>query len=252
MAKLKIQKTYTNPDATTTTVDSYVSPTTISSNHIGGTGGDNSQTVPTIKCSFIRDTGGATDAGYIIFQKGMRKFEVNNTSDANTTVATLVNKLSADLTDANTMTILVTVATINGANVANVGNISNTTIGGSYTNQNAAYVTWTLANVAGYTTPTVGYNLAGTGITGNVVVIAVNSSTNVTVATDTTQDITTAQANISETFNASRISNKYVWDWQTIPAKYRYWLSAPYTDGVAVISSQPDWQAVTFVKVDND
>lgn len=246
MAKLKIQKTYTNPDATTTTVDSYVSPTTINSNHIGGTGGNNDQTVPTIRCYFLRDVGGAVDTGYILFQKGMRKFEVNNVSEANTTVATLVNKQLGSLTDANTMTIGATVMNVTGANVANIG-----TGGGSYTNNREyAYVTWTAGNVAGYTaTPTVGYQINGTSLTGSATVVEVNSATNVTVQVSD-QTISSEQATISETFNVSRISNKYVWDWNN--NKYRYWFSSAYTDSVSVLNSQPNWQAVSFVSVESN
>lgn len=244
MAKLKIQKTYTNPDATTTTVDSYVSPTLINSNHIGGTGGNEDQTIPTISCSFLRDTGGAVDTGYILFQKGMRKFEVNNTSEANTTIATLVNSLAADLTQANTMVIRATVADISGANVANIG-----TGGGSYTDNEAyAYVTWIAGNVTGYATPTVGYQIEGTSLTGNVTIVEVNSSTNVTVSCET-QSVSAEQADIEQTFAVSRISNKYVLDWSN--TKWRYWFSDPYTTGDSVLGSQPNWQAVTFVKVNN-
>lgn len=244
MAKLKIQKTYTNPDATTTTVDSYVSPTLINSNHIGGTGGNEDQTIPTISCSFLRDTGGAVDTGYILFQKGMRKFEVNNTSEANTTIATLVNSLASDLTQANTMVIRATVADISGANVANIG-----TGGGSYTDNEAyAYVTWIAGNVTGYATPTVGYQIEGTSLTGNVTIVEVNSSTNVTVSCET-QSVSAEQADIEQTFAVSRISNKYVLDWSN--TKWRYWFSDPYTTGDSVLGSQPNWQAVTFVKVDN-
>lgn len=244
MAKLKIQKTYTNPDATTTTVDSYVSPTLITGNHIGGTGGNEDQTIPTIACSFLRDVGGAVDTGYILFQKGMRKFEVNNTSEANTTIATLVNSLAADLTAANTMVIRATLADISGANVANIG-----TGGGSYTDNRAfAYVTWIAGNVTGYATPTVGYQIEGTSLTGNVTIVAINSATNVTVSC-ATQTVSAEQATIEQTFAASRISNKYVWDWSN--NKWRYWFSNPYTSGDSVLSSQPAWQAVTFVQVDN-
>lgn len=242
MAKLKIQKTYTGApgyqQSATINVDQYVMPTTINSNHLGGTGGDNSQTVPTIQCSFIRDTGGATDNGYIIFQKGMRKFEVNNTSDANTTVATLVNLTSAELTAANTMTILVTAATITGANVANIGT------------QDSAYITFVAGNVTGANSPTVGQQITGTSLTGNVTITAVNTTGNVTVSTEV-QDIADEQADISITFNASRITNKYVYDWASPSNKYRYWFSAPYTDGTP-LSTQPTWQGVTFVQVDND
>lgn len=245
MAKLKIQKTYTNPDASSTTVDSYVSPTLINGNHIGGTGGNEDQTVPTIACSFLKDAGGSVETtAYILFQKGMRKFEVNNTAEDSTTTATLVNELAADLTAANTMVIRTTVATMNGANVANIG-----TGGGGYVNNRAyAYITWVAGNVTGITTPTVNHQIVGTSLTGNVTVVAINSATNVTVSC-TTQTVSAEQANVSETFAASRITNKYVWDWDN--TKYRYWFSAPYTDAVSVLSSQPNWQAVTFVQVDN-
>jgi hypothetical protein len=241
MAKLKIQKTNS---VTSTVVDSYVSPTLINGNPIGGTGGDNGQTVPTIKCSFLRDSSGAVDTGYIIFQKGMRKFEVNNTSDANTTVATLVNKLSTELTVANTMTILATTATIVGANVANIGAGS-----GSYTNnQEYAYVTYTSGNVTGNPTVAVGHQIDGTSLTGNVTVVDINSTGNVTVSV-ATQSVSAEQTNVSVQFNASRITNKYVWDWSN--EKYRYWFSAPsYTS--SALSTQPEWQDTVFVQVDND
>jgi hypothetical protein len=241
MAKLKIQKTNS---VTSTVVDSYVSPTLINGNHIGGTGGDNSQTVPTIRCSFLRSTASAVDTGYILFQKGMRKFEVNNTSDANTTVATLVNKLSTELTAANTMSIVATTATIVGANVANIGAGS-----GSFTaNQDYAYVQYASGNVTGNPTITVGHQITGTSLTGNVTVVAVNSTGNVTVSV-ATQDVSDEQINVSVQFNASRITNKYVWDWNN--NKYRYWFSAPsYTAGA--ISSQPDWQDTVFVQVANN
>lgn len=244
MAKLKIQHTYTNPDATSTTVDSYVSPTQINGTNIGGTGGDTDQTVPTIRCSFLRDSGGAVDTGYIILQKGMRKFEVNNASDANTTVASLVNAVASELTTANTMTILANVATILGANTANIGTGS-----GSYTNNRLyAYVTWTAANVSGYTPPSVDHQLGGTGLTGNVTIVEVNSATNVTVSCSN-QTVSAAQGTVTEQFNVSRISNKFVWEWDN--TKWRYYLGTPYTDGVSVLSSQPAWQAVTLVRVDN-
>ena len=245
MAKLKIQKTYTNPDATTTTVDSYVSPTLINGNHIGGTGGNEDQTVPTIACAFLRDAGGSVETtAYILFQKGMRKFEVNNTAEDSTTTATLVNSLAADLTAANTMVIRATLASITGANVANIG-----TGGDGYTgNRDYAYVTWVAGNVTGYATPTIGYQVEGTSLTGNVTIVAVNSATNVTVSC-ATQTVAAEQADVTETFAVSRITNKYVLDWNN--TKWRYWFSDPYTDGSSVLSSQPNWQAVTFVKVDN-
>lgn len=240
MAKFKIQKTSGG-----IVHDSYISPTTISSNHIGGTGGNDDQTVPTIRCYFVRDTGGAVDTGYITAQKGMRKFEVNNTSEANVTVASLVNLQSGALSAANTMVISATVINVTGANVANIG-----TGGGGYTNNRQyAYVTWVAGNVTGYTsTPTVGYQINGTALTGSATVVAVNSATNVTVQV-ATQTVSSEQATISETFNASRITNKYVWDWSN--NKYRYWFASA-SNGSTVLSSQPNWQAASFVSVENN
>ena len=248
MAKLKIQHTRTGAAGyeagASIVTDSYVSPTQINGTNIGGTGGDLDQTVPTIRCSFLRDTGGAVDTGYIIFQKGMRKFEVNNSSEANTTVASLVNAIASELTTANTMTILANVATVLGANTANIG-----TGGGGYTDNRAyAYVTWTAANVSGYTTPSTEHQLSGTGLTGNVTIVAVNSATNVTVSC-ATQTVSAAQGTVTEQFNVSRISNKFVWEWDN--TKWRYYLGTPYSDGVTVLESQPAWQAVTLVRVDN-
>lgn len=258
MAKLKIQKTYTDPSGTSITNDSYVSPITINGNYIGGTGGNYSQTIPTIRCSYLRNAGGAVDTGYIIFQKGMRKFEVNNTSNANTTVMTLVNQLSTELTSANTGVIRANTMIIAGGNVANIG-----TGGGGYTNNRTyAYITFATANVTGVTAPTVGQQItAGAGglgsgfLTGNVTVVAINSSnaaSNITVscASQTVTTNTAGRMQLTTSFAVSRITNKYAYDWNN--TKYRYWLSNPYYSGSAILSSQPDWQAVTFVRVDNN
>jgi len=240
MAKLKIQKT-----ANGITVDSYVSPTTINGTNIGGTGGNNDQTVPTIKISFLKDATGAVDAGYILTQKGQRQFRVNNTSEANTTVVSLVNRLSTELTVADTATILATTTTLTGANVANIGTGS-----GSYTNNRAyAYITYAAANVAGYSTPTVGYQIAGSGLTGNITVVEVNSTGNITVSC-ATQTVATAQATMTQTFNVSHISNKFVWDWSN--TKYRYYFGNPYSDGAGTPAGAPTWAATTLIKVDND
>ena len=258
MAKLKIQKTYTGGSGyqagASVVVDSYVSPITVNSSNIGGTGGNEDQTVPTIRIRYLRDAGGAVDTGYILAQKGTQKFQVNNTSEANTTVVTLVNKLSSELTAANTATILANAMLIEGANVANSG-----TGGGGYTDNRAyAYVTWATANVTGNAYPGIGHQLTagagglGTGFpTGNVTVVAINSQTNVTVSV-ATQTVTTNAAgrmSLTESFNVKRITNKYVWEWDN--SKWRYWLSNPYSAGTTPLSSQPEWQSVVLVRVDN-
>jgi hypothetical protein len=249
MAKLKIQTSHVGGSGyeagATIVSDSYVSPTLINSTHIGGTGGDNTLSVPTIRCSFLKNTGGAVDTGYITFQKGMRKFEVANTSDANATVATLVNKLASEITVANTMAILANTMIITGANTANIG-----TGGGGYTNNRAyAYVTWTTANVTGNSTPAITHQFSGTGLTGNATVVAINSTTNVTVSCST-QTVSAAQGTVTESFNVARISNKYVWEWDN--SKWRYWLGNPYNAGSGYLSTQPEWQAAIFVRVDNN
>jgi hypothetical protein len=249
MAKLKIQKT-----ANGITVDSFVSNIQINGSRIGGTGGDENQTVSTIRIRYLRDTGGAVDTGYITAQKGTQKFQVNNTSEANTTVVSLVNRTSTELTAANTATILANVMTISGGNVANIG-----TGGGGYTNNRAfAYVTWATANVAGNAYPGIGHQItAGAGglgtdfPTGNVTVVAINSQTNVTVSV-ATQTITTNAAgrmSLTESFNVKRISNKFVSEWDN--SKWRYYLGTPYSSGAAILSSQPEWQSVVLVRVDN-
>jgi hypothetical protein len=254
MAKLKIQKTYTGAPGfqagATINVDKFVSPITITSNNIGGTGGNEDQTVATIRISYLRDTAGAVDTGYILAQKGSNKFQVNNTSEANSSIVTLVNRLSTELTAANTATIQANTMIITGANLANIG-----TGGGGYTNNRAfAYVTYATANVAGNSTPGIGHQLqsASSGwLTGNVTVVAINSATNVTVscATQTVTGNTTGRMSVTDTFNVYRISNKYVWEWDN--SKWRYWLSDPYSSGATPLSSQPEWQSVILVRVDN-
>jgi hypothetical protein len=253
MAKLKIQHTRTGApgyEAGATIVeDSFVSPTQINGTNIGGTGGDTDQTVPTIRISYLRDTGGAVDTGYIITQKGSQKFEVNNSSDANTSVVSLVNRTASELTVANTATILANTMIITGANLANIG-----TGGGGYTDNRAyAYVTFATANVAGNSAPGIGHQFTGNSgfLTGNVTVVAINSATNVTVscATQTVTANTTGRIQVVDSFNVKRISNKYVWEWDN--TKWRYYLGQPYSSGATILSSQPEWQSVVLVRVDN-
>ena len=247
MAKLKITKEYTNPNGTVTQVDTYVSPTLINGAHYGGTGGETSQSGRQLKISYYN---GGLQTGYITAQKGEKKFRVNNTSNASTTTATLVNLQPSELSVANTAVIIANAAIFTGANLANIG-----TGGGGYTNNRAyAYVTWTAANVAGYATPVVGYQLTGNSgfVTGNATIVAINSATNVTVALSTTQTVTgntTGRIQVYEQFAAKTISNKFVNDWAN--TKWRYRFSAPYTDGVTVLASQPTWQGNTMVQVES-
>jgi len=249
MAKLKIQHTYTGANATTIVTDSFVSPTQINGTNIGGTGGDTDQTVPTIRIRFLRAVGAALDTGYIITQKGSQKFEVNNSANANTTVVSLVNRQASELTAANTATIVANTMIITGANLANIG-----TGGGGFTNNRAfAYITYATANVAGNSSPGIGYQFSGNSgfLTGNVTVVAINSATNVTVscATQTVTANTTGRIQVVNQFNVKRISNKFVLDWDN--EKWRYYLGQPFSSGAAILSSQPEWQSVVLVRVDN-
>lgn len=249
MAKLKIQHTYTGANATTIVTDSFVSPTKINGTNIGGTGGDTDQTVPTIRISFLRAVGAALDTGYIITQKGSQKFEVNNSSDANTSVVSLVNRQAGELTAANTATIVANTMIITGANLANIGTGS-----GSFTNNRTfAYINYATANVAGNSSPGIGYQFSGNSgfLTGNVTVVAINSATNVTVScTDQTITAnTTGRIQVVNQFNVKRISNKYVLDFDN--EKWRYYLGQPFSSGAALLSSQPYWQGVVLCRVDN-
>lgn len=253
MAKLKIQKLNGS-----ITVDSYVSPTLIGGEHIGGTGGYTSQTIPTIQPTVKVGTATAT-VGSIIAQKGAHKFQVSdentlqdeeivagrtyrissvsgtnwtqfgagpnaNTNDVfvakiagsaavvdNGTVqnvgeCTLVNQMTP--TAANTMSIVCTACNINNANIANIGATGD--------NRTTAYLTWNTGDIA--TTAShfkVGQtiNLTNSNVTGNLTITTINSSSNLTVTTDTAQTIPVGNTSaFTATFMASKISNKYVWD----------------------------------------
>jgi hypothetical protein len=98
MAKLKIASINNG-----TQTDRFVSPTLISGNYIGGTGGLTSLSTNTIQPT-VKIGSAAAAAGSIILQKGMHKFRV--TDGTNTGTCTLVNL--ATPTVANTMSIVVT------------------------------------------------------------------------------------------------------------------------------------------------
>ena len=245
MAKLKISHTYTNPDNTTTNVDTYVSPTLISGAHIGGTGGNTNFPGRQMLISYYLS---GLQTGYIITQKGDRKFRVNNSSNASTTTATLVNLQSSELSTGNTASILVNVASIAGANLANIG-----TGDATYSNNRIyAYMTFAAANVTGYATPIVGYQVTGNSgwVTGNATIVAINSSTNVTLALGTAQTVTantTGRITAVEQFNAKTVNNKFVNDWSN--RKWRYRFAAPFDGNTGLLTGQPGWQANTFVQV---
>ena len=288
MAKLKITKTYTNPDSTTTMVDRYTMPTQIpTGTYVGGTGGYTSQTgrqiQPTVK---VRSATATT--GSIIAQKGAHKFQVAdentvqdenivlgqeyritsvgttdwtlftsitnvNTNDVftseiagvNSGTGTVVNVNTCTLvnlatpTAANTMSILCTAANVSNANVGNIGaNLS--------LNRTTAYITWNTGDVVGGTANfEIGQtiNLINSGTTGTVTISAINSTSNLTVTLGTAQTVNANTTAFTSTFLASKISNKYVWDFlnggtaessstggftgANNPNRFRYHLAAP-------------------------
>ena len=228
--KLKIQKTNS---ITGGVIDAFVSPTIIDGAHFGGTGGLTSlsgyQIAPTV---YI--TGGSQLAGSIIAQKGAHKFRVTDGTLTGDCKLTNAASLSA-----GQMNIQVNLSTITSATIATYsGGVA------GYT-----YVTWTASNVTGpVATPRVGDTLIGfTGNGTSVVVTAVNTSSNVTVSV--VGNVTTQTATITDSCYASRITNKFVYDFGTDgnlsdnisggynPNKFRYRLAAPDATFVQVQSA---------------
>ena len=234
MAKLKITKT----DASGQIHDRYTGPEYINSAYVGGTGGNTTQTGRRIQPTVYIGSGPAA-SGSILRQKGAHKFLATDNA-GNTAVCTLVN-LSTP-TAANTMSVAVTLYNITSANL-----VAANVVGGA----TSTYVTFATANVSGPVPVAVGQTLTGFG--GNAAaatITAINATSNggtlanVTVSlAGNTAALTT---NVSDTVNASRITNRYVYDFGNDgnqidgengvsstyytsnynPNKYRYHLSA--------------------------
>lgn len=166
----------------------------------------------------------------------------------NVGTCTLVNLVTP--TAANTMSILCTAANVVNANIANIGaNIS--------TNRTTAYLTWNSGDVVGGTSNfKVGQtiNLINSNVTGNLTITTINSTSNLTVTTDTAQTVPVANTTaFTSTFLASKISNKYVWDFldggtaessstggftgANNPNRFRYWFGEPSDTFVKVKSA---------------
>jgi hypothetical protein len=220
MAKLKI----TNTEAATGQIhDRYTGPEYINGAYVGGTGGLTSQTglqiAPTVK------VGTATaGAGSILAQKGTRKFRV--TDGTVTGTCALVN-LATPTAD-NTMSIQVNVATLSGATIT------------SWTAS-----TSTVAYVTGFTqtgpaTLAAGQVVTGTGFTGTVTIGSIVSASNIALSYTSQTNANLAGVAVSSTVNASRITNRYVYDFGTAtanPTKYRYHLATPDSTFVEVKSA---------------
>jgi hypothetical protein len=245
MAKLKIA---TKPSVTSgvnyvqPTGDRFISPTLINGYHIGGVGGDTGATGLQIQGqSYIN--GASSQQCFLIAQKGAHKFRVQ---DANAVkgVCTLVNSPNPT---AGQMNILVTLntgtASVAAANVA----------GGA----TSTYVTWGSTPTGVYATPRVGdYIIGFAGTAGVARVTAINSASNVTIATSGNVAAQNSVTGVTTNTYASKITNKYVYDFTSDghpdstsgpatflnnggfnPNKYRYVLSS---------SAGPN---ATFVKV---
>lgn len=173
---------------------------------------------------------------------------VNNGTVQNVGTCTLVNLFTP--TAANTMSVFCTVAEINDPTTANIGT---GTISG-YTNRTAAYLTWTSGTGSLFKVGQT-VNFINTNLTGTFTVGAVNSATNLTIVTSgSAQTISSNVADSSTvTFLASKISNKYVWDFlnggtpessttggftgANNPNRFRYWFSSPTGTFVKVESA---------------
>lgn len=163
----------------------------------------------------------------------------------NVAICTLVDL--ATPTVANTMSIGVTVATITDGVVANIGS---GTISG-YTNRTAAYLTWTTGSGSLFKVGQT-VNLTNSNATGTFTVGEINSTSNLTIVTSSSQTFASNATAATVTFNASKISNNYVWDFLSDgqpqsggggftgannPNRYRYWFDSPSDVFVQVASA---------------
>lgn len=162
---------------------------------------------------------------------------VDNGTVQNVGICTLVNEVSPS--SANTMAIYCTVADITDGVVANIGT---GTING-YTNRTAAYLTWTTGSGSLFKVGQT-VNLTDSNASGTFTVGAINTTTNLTIVTSSDQTFASNATAATVTFQASKISNNYVWDFLSDgqaqsggggftgannPNRYRYWLD--YTTG---------------------
>jgi len=213
MAKgLKITKTEA---ATGQIHDRYTSSQYINSAYVGGTGGLTSQTgrqiAPRVKIGSNAEAAGSIDQ-----QKGAHKYRV--TDGTNIGTCTLVNL--ATPTAADTMSIRVDTATLTSG------------LANAYVASGASTSAFVTGTFAGPVALAVGQVVLGTGATGTVTITAVNSTSNVTVGYTSQTFSNVASGTFYTTVYASRITNKYVRDFNA--NQYRYHLAEPDSTFVKV------------------
>ena len=216
MAKLKI----TNTDASGQIHDRYTSTQYINGSYVGGTGGLTSQTGRQIQPQ-VYLTGGSSTSGSIIAQKGRKAFRVTDGTRTGDCTLTNSGTLAAGQMNIFITTSALTAVTAN-AMVASGASTS-------------AYVVYT---AAGPVAPYVGQVVTGLStVTGAVTITAVNAVGNVTVGYTSQTFANVAASTASVGFYASRITNKFVYDFGTAtanPIKYRYHLATPDSTFVQV------------------
>ena len=190
------------------TVDQQVSPILIGGNTIGGTGGDTGQTNPVISAT-VKVGSNAAAAGFIIAQKGAHKFRVQDAS-TNKGTCTLVN-LPTPVTN-NTMSIRMDLSTV-------TANVAAANVAGGAT---STYVTWTGTPTGVVATPRVGDYIVGfAGAAAVAQVTAINTASNVTVAVTGNVAAQTG-VSITDSTYATRITNKFIYDFNGNKYLYRY------------------------------
>jgi len=188
--KLKITHT---PTTDAQVRDKFVSPTLISSNNVGGTGGMTSQTGNTIR-PYVKIGAQAAAAGSILAQKGAKKFLVTSgtaINDEDMVVGSIYRILTVGTTDW----------------VAVGASKSNAQVGGIF-----------VAKAAG----------AGSGTVTLVGVCTLANKASGSLGANEMSILVTKQD--ASTFYASRITNKWVYDFSTPADKFRYWLAAATTN----------------------
>jgi len=245
MAKLKI----TNTDSSNQIHDRYTQPQYINGAYTGGTGGKTNQTGRQLSPNVKVGTNSAA-AGSIIAQKGSHKFRVLDTTGAagNQGTCTLVNLPVP--TASNTMSLKITLSSATSASLIACNNFSVTT----------SFVTYTTSSATGpVAVPRVGDYIMGLPSSPNIAatgaqvtsIISSGPTANIAIAV-TGQTASSTGLTVYNTTYASKINNKFVWDWYTNgnpdstngtitfytsgynPTRFLYHLAAPDTTYVQV------------------